>query len=62
MCGVSAFKRHCAFGFWKGSLIVENASDEAMDQLGRITQLGDLRDCSAPVAEARSFCFLVVVG
>lgn len=42
MCGMAAFKEHCAFGFWKGSLIVENASDEAMGQLGRITRIGDL--------------------
>lgn len=42
LCGMAAFKEHCAFGFWKGSLIVENASDEGMGQLGRITKLGDL--------------------
>ncbi len=42
MCGMSAFRQHCAFGFWKGSMVVEKASDEAMGQLGRITQLGDL--------------------
>jgi hypothetical protein len=30
MCGMAAFKEHCAFGFWKGSLIVENARDDAM--------------------------------
>jgi uncharacterized protein YdeI (YjbR/CyaY-like superfamily) len=42
MCGMAAFKEHCAFGFWKGSLIVENASDEAMGQLGRVARLGDL--------------------
>jgi hypothetical protein len=39
---MAAFKEHCAFGFWKGSLIVENARDDAMGQLGRITELGDL--------------------
>jgi uncharacterized protein YdeI (YjbR/CyaY-like superfamily) len=45
LCGTSAFKKHCAFGFWKGSLIVgENANknDEAMGQFGRITSLADL--------------------
>lgn len=42
LCGMSAFKAHCAFGFWKGSLIVENPSDEAMGQLGRITSVKDL--------------------
>lgn len=42
LCGMAAFKEHCALSFWKGSLIVENPSDEAMGQLGRITRLADL--------------------
>ena len=42
LCGMSAFKEHCAFGFWKGSLIVENPSAEAMGQLGRIRSVRDL--------------------
>ena len=42
LCGMSAFKEHCAFGFWKGSLIVENPSTEAMGQLGRIRSPKDL--------------------
>jgi uncharacterized protein YdeI (YjbR/CyaY-like superfamily) len=42
LCGMAAFKEHCAFGFWKGSLIVENPSDQAMGQLGRLTSLRDL--------------------
>jgi uncharacterized protein YdeI (YjbR/CyaY-like superfamily) len=39
---MSAFKEHCAFGFWKGALIVENPSAEAMGQLGRIRSVKDL--------------------
>ena len=45
LCSMAAFKEHCTFGFWKGSLIVDAAdrrSDEAMGQLGRITKLADL--------------------
>ncbi|HTI65498.1 MAG TPA: YdeI/OmpD-associated family protein [Gemmatimonadaceae bacterium] len=45
LCSMAAFKEHCTFGFWKGSLIVDAAdrrSDEAMGQLGRITRLSDL--------------------
>ena len=44
LCGMSAFNEHCAFGFWKGSLIVgESARDEpSMGQFGRITGLSDL--------------------
>jgi len=45
MCGMAAFKEHCAFGFWKGSLIVGKngeKADAAMGQFGRITKLSDL--------------------
>ena len=42
LCGMVAFKRHCAFVFWKDTLIVENPSSEAMGQLGRIESLSDL--------------------
>jgi uncharacterized protein YdeI (YjbR/CyaY-like superfamily) len=42
LCGMVAFKRHCAFVFWKDTLIVENPSEEAMGQLGRIESLSDL--------------------
>jgi len=41
LAGMAAFKAHCAFGFWKGSLIVPGSSD-AMGQFGRITKLSDL--------------------
>lgn len=42
VCGMAAFKRHCAFVFWKDKLVVEDPSDEAMGQLGRIESLDDL--------------------
>lgn len=45
LCGMASFKQHVAFGFWKGSLIVDpklNRSDEAMGQLGCITKKSDL--------------------
>src|SRR5262245_8541112 len=45
MCGMSAFKAHCAFGFWKGSLIVDKTDDKnasAMGQFGRIATVKDL--------------------
>ncbi len=40
--GMSAFKAHCAFGFWKGKLIVPVKEKEAMGQFGRITAIADL--------------------
>ncbi len=44
-CGMAAFKEHCAFGFWKHSLVVEKGGDgveKGMGQFGRITRLADL--------------------
>jgi uncharacterized protein YdeI (YjbR/CyaY-like superfamily) len=48
LCSMAAFKRHCAFGFWKGALMKDphgyfNPPDkEAMGHLGRIASLSDL--------------------
>jgi len=45
LCNMAAFKAHCAFGFWKGELLLEQADNkarEAMGQFGRITAVADL--------------------
>lgn len=48
LCHFASFKKHCAFGFWKGSLmkdqwLIENAtSEKAMGHYGKITSLKDL--------------------
>jgi uncharacterized protein YdeI (YjbR/CyaY-like superfamily) len=48
MCSMAAFKSHCTFGFWKGTLLedlpdnVERIGETAMGQFGRITSLNDL--------------------
>lgn len=47
MCNMSAFKQHCAIGFYKAALLddalVKKAkTEEAMGQFGRITSLKDL--------------------
>jgi len=45
LCSMASFKQHCAFGFWKGSLILDgkdSKSSEAMGQFGRITSLKEL--------------------
>lgn len=45
LASMASFKAHCAFGFWKGALIVspdDNRSSEAMGHFGRITALSDL--------------------
>jgi uncharacterized protein YdeI (YjbR/CyaY-like superfamily) len=45
LCSMASFKEHCAFGFWKGALLIERGDGEterAMGQFGRITKLSDL--------------------
>jgi uncharacterized protein YdeI (YjbR/CyaY-like superfamily) len=45
LCSMASFKEHCAFGFWKGSLVLgkDGETDEsAMGQFGRITRIQDL--------------------
>jgi uncharacterized protein YdeI (YjbR/CyaY-like superfamily) len=45
LCSMASFKQHCAFGFWKGSLVVDakgRTLEQAMGQFGRIGQLSDL--------------------
>jgi uncharacterized protein YdeI (YjbR/CyaY-like superfamily) len=44
LCSMAAFKEHCAFGFWKSSLVLGEGNDsaEAMGQFGRLSRLSDL--------------------
>ena len=44
MCGMAAFKEHCAFGFWKASLlgVAGPASRDAMGQFGCVKSIKDL--------------------
>lgn len=43
LCGMAAFKQHCTFGFWKGSLVVgAEGQRDAMGQFGCITSVKDL--------------------
>jgi uncharacterized protein YdeI (YjbR/CyaY-like superfamily) len=42
VCFMAAFKQHCAFGFWKGSLIFGAENKDAMGHFGRITSVDDL--------------------
>jgi uncharacterized protein YdeI (YjbR/CyaY-like superfamily) len=44
-CGMSAFKEHCAFGFWKANLILDKDGkkvEDAWGNFGKITKLSDL--------------------
>ncbi len=52
MCNIASFKQHCAFGFWKQSLM-ENAEfpeKNAMGSFGRIESLKDLPSDKAIIA------------
>ncbi len=48
LCGMAAFKGHCAFGFWKEALLRDRVKGMAapgepgMGQFGRITAVSDL--------------------
>ncbi len=47
MCGMSAFKQHCSFGFWLHDQVVGEAAKsstegEGMGQFGKIISLADL--------------------
>ncbi|HEV8337403.1 MAG TPA: YdeI/OmpD-associated family protein [Candidatus Polarisedimenticolia bacterium] len=48
LCSMASFKQHCAFGFWKGTLLAEKHKgraairETAMGEFGRITSLSDL--------------------
>jgi uncharacterized protein YdeI (YjbR/CyaY-like superfamily) len=47
LCGLAAFKAHCAFGFWRRGMTAVIGRDgakaaQAMGSLGRITRLADL--------------------
>lgn len=50
LCSMAAFRGHCVFGFWKGSLLADMkpirtaVGDQAMGQFGRISALTDLPD------------------
>jgi uncharacterized protein YdeI (YjbR/CyaY-like superfamily) len=43
MCGMAAFKEHCAFGFWKASLVLgDPGAGDGMGSFGRVTSIKDL--------------------
>src|SRR5262245_9669459 len=43
LCGMAAFKAHCAFGFWSRELKIPDAGPRnVMGQFGRLTSLDDL--------------------
>ena len=42
LCGMAAFKAHCAFGFWHPMMRTADKSPEGMGQFGRLESMADL--------------------
>jgi uncharacterized protein YdeI (YjbR/CyaY-like superfamily) len=44
LANMASFKQHCAFGFWKGALLIKDnpKAQEAMGSFGRLTKVADL--------------------
>ena len=53
ICFMAAFKGHCAFGFWKGSLIFGANNKGAMGHFGRIRSISDLPNAKTLAAYVR---------
>lgn len=68
MCSMASFKQHCAFGFWKASLmkdksLVANAeSESAMGHYGKITSLKDLPSDKKIIAHIKEAMWLNEMG
>ena len=61
LCGMAAFKEHCAFGFWNRALEIPEKRD-AMGQFGCIQSLADLPKDSALVGYVREAARLNETG
>jgi len=60
---MAAFKAHCTFGFWKGKLVAELATElDAMGQFGRIASLADLPADEVVIAWTRKAAELNASG
>ena len=62
VCFMAAFKQHCAFGFWKGSLIFGAENKGAMGHFGRITSIKDLPNAKTLVGYVRKAAKLNEAG
>jgi uncharacterized protein YdeI (YjbR/CyaY-like superfamily) len=52
LCGMAAFKAHCAFGFWKDAVLrKEKEHAETLERAGCVRELGEL-PAKAPFAKA----------
>ena len=42
LCGMGAFKRHVAFGYWKHALVMDGAERDGMGSYGKLASVGEL--------------------
>lgn len=65
-CHMAAFKAHCAFGFWKGELILGKGCGgelrEGMGRFGKLTSLADLPSRQVVLGLLREAVRLNVAG
>ena len=54
LCHMAAFKAHCAFGYWKHSLVVGVPRDKTAGAMGSVGRLGALADLPSKAALVRS--------
>lgn len=47
LCGMAAFKAHCAFGFWKASLVLGDGTKGGRDGMGHFGRIASLADVPA---------------
>ena len=65
MCGMGAFKQHCAFGFWKAAALAldgKGEDAEGMGQFGCIKSLADLPDDETLIGYVRKAVALKDAG
>jgi uncharacterized protein YdeI (YjbR/CyaY-like superfamily) len=68
VCSMASFKQHCAFGFWKSSLLPDPENllkaevQSAMGQFGRITSMEDLPGEEVMIAYIRNAVLLNETG
>lgn len=53
LCHMSAFKQHCAFGFWLSKEVTGDTGEEGMGQFGKLSSLNDLPPKKTIVAFVR---------
>ena len=62
ICFMAAFKEHCVFGFWKGSVIFGDKHKGAMGHFGRITSIEDLPNAETLIGYVRKAAELNEAG